>query len=264
MLCLCSSPPHDSPAVEYGYLRAVPFPDYPSTPCTANSAWNTAPKPTAFIGRCCAGWSAWRTRSNRRSLKRGEVDASHLYCFPTAVFRERILRARLKATAHLLLFPVIGFVFWSVAPSLFAQKVPVAEQTLPNGMRLLLVERHDDPTIAGGWVAHVGSANERPGITGIAHLFEHMMFKGTPTLGTKDYNKDLEIISEQEKVREDIRREEVKMRAAYRNGEIDDLLKPENKTPRFRELEKKFNELIAQQREILVKNEFDKIYTTAG
>ncbi|HEY2951337.1 MAG TPA: pitrilysin family protein [Verrucomicrobiae bacterium] len=153
---------------------------------------------------------------------------------------------------------------FSVPLPLFAQKVPVTETTLPNGLRLLLVERHDDPTIAGGWVAHVGSANERPGITGIAHLFEHMMFKGTPTLGTKDYKKDLQIISEQEKVREDIRREEVKMRAAYRNGDIDDLLKPENKTPRSRELDKKFNALIAQQREILVKNEFDKIYTTAG
>ena len=78
---------------------------------------------------------------------------------------------------------------------------------MPNGLRVLMVERHDDPTIAGGWVAHVGSANERPGITGIAHLFEHMMFKGTPTIGTKDYQKDLAIIAEQEKVRGDIRRE---------------------------------------------------------
>jgi predicted Zn-dependent peptidase len=145
-----------------------------------------------------------------------------------------------------------------------AQKVPVAEKTLPNGMRLLMVERHDDPTIAGGWVAHVGSANERPGITGIAHLFEHMMFKGTPTLGTKDYKKDLAIIAEQEKVREQIRKEEALMRAAFRRGEIDDLLKPENKSERLRELEKKFDELIAGQREILVKNEFDRIYTTAG
>ena len=67
-----------------------------------------------------------------------------------------------------------------------AQQVPVTEHILSNGMKLLLVERHDEPTISGGWVAHVGSANERPGITGIAHLFEHMMFKGTPTLGTKD------------------------------------------------------------------------------
>ncbi len=148
--------------------------------------------------------------------------------------------------------------------SLWAQKVAVVEKTLPNGMRLLLVERHDDPTVAGGWVAHVGSANERPGITGIAHLFEHMMFKGTPTLGTKDYPKDLEIIAVQEKVREQMRKEESKLREAYRRGEVDDLLKPENKTERLKELEKQFNELIARQRDILVKNEFDRIYTTAG
>ena len=153
--------------------------------------------------------------------------------------------------------------FWGL-PSLRAQKVAVAERILTNGMRVLMVERRDDPTVAGGWVAHVGSANERPGITGIAHLFEHMMFKGTPTLGTKDYTKDLEIIAAQERIRNEIRKEEAKMRAAYRRGEITDLLKPENKSPRLEELEKQFGELIAQQREVLVKNEFDRIYTTAG
>jgi len=160
---------------------------------------------------------------------------------------------------------VFGFVLM-VAPvrPLVAQQVPVIEKHLPNGMTLLMVERHDDPTIAGGWVAHVGSANERPGITGIAHLFEHMMFKGTPAIGTKNYKKDLQIINEQEKLRDEMRKEEAKMRAAYRRGEIDDLQKPENKTARYKELEKKFNELIAQQREILVKNEWDRIYTTAG
>src|SRR5512135_1734998 len=80
-----------------------------------------------------------------------------------------------------------------------AQRVPVVEKELANGMRLLLVERHDDPSVAGGWVAHVGSSNERPGITGIAHLFEHMMFKGTPTIGTTNYQRDLEIIAAQER-----------------------------------------------------------------
>src|SRR5437879_2099687 len=127
-----------------------------------------------------------------------------------------------------------------------------------------MVERHDEPTVAGGWVAHVGSANERPGITGIAHLFEHMMFKGTPTIGTKDYKKDLEILDAQERIREQMRQEERIMRAEYRMGEIDDLLKPENKTERYKELEKEFNKLIAQQRDILVKNEFDRIYTGQG
>lgn len=147
---------------------------------------------------------------------------------------------------------------------LFAQQVPVIEKTLSNGMKLLMVARHDDPAVAGGWVAHVGSANERPGITGIAHLFEHMMFKGTPTIGTTNYQRDLEIIAEQEKLRDEMRAEDAKMRAAFRRGEIDDLLKPENKTARYQELDRKFNALVAEQRLILVKNEFDRIYSTAG
>jgi predicted Zn-dependent peptidase len=152
----------------------------------------------------------------------------------------------------------------ALALPLRAQKVPVIEKTLSNGLRVLMVERHDEPSVAGGWVAHVGSANERPGITGIAHLFEHMMFKGTPTIGTKDYRKDLDIIAEQEKVREEMRKEDVKMRAALRRGEIDDVLKPENKTARYKELDAQFKKLVDAQREILVKNEFDKIYTQGG
>ncbi|MFN2385196.1 MAG: M16 family metallopeptidase [Thermoanaerobaculia bacterium] len=151
-----------------------------------------------------------------------------------------------------------------LAAPLGAQKVPVEEKTLSNGMRLLIVEREGEPTVAGGWVAHVGSANERPGITGISHLFEHMMFKGTPTLGTKDYKKDLAIIAEQERLRTEMRKEESKMRAAYRRGEIDDLMKPENKTARLKELEKAFDKTIEEQRKVLVKNEFDRVYTDAG
>lgn len=131
-------------------------------------------------------------------------------------------------------------------------------------MKLLLVERHDEPAVAGGWVAHVGSSNEKPGMTGIAHLFEHMMFKGTPTIGTKNYKKDLEIITEQERIANEMRQEERKMRDEYRKGKIDDLLKPENKTARYRELEAEFNKLITEQREILVKNEFDKVYSAEG
>ncbi len=147
---------------------------------------------------------------------------------------------------------------------LTAQQVPVTEHVLSNGMKVLLVERHHAPNVAGGWVARVGSANERPGITGIAHLFEHMMFKGTPTLGTKDYKKDLEIIAEQERVRGLMRLEEAKMRVSLRRGEIDDMLKAENKTERWRVLEKEFQKLVEEQRKVLVKNEFDRIYTANG
>ncbi|MDB6129428.1 MAG: Peptidase domain protein [Verrucomicrobiales bacterium] len=148
--------------------------------------------------------------------------------------------------------------------SLHAQQVPVVEKHLSNGMKLLLLQRKDEPTVSGGFVAHVGSSNEREGITGIAHLFEHMMFKGTPTIGTKDYKKDLQIIQEQEKVRDEMREEEKKTRDAYRKGLIEDPAKFENQTDTWRELEKKFKDLIAQQREVQVKNEFDKIYTSNG
>lgn len=131
-------------------------------------------------------------------------------------------------------------------------------------MRVLLVERHDEPSISGGWVAHVGSANERPGITGVAHLFEHMMFKGTRTLGTTDYERDQAVIQRQEEVRSGIRSEEAKQRAAWRKGTIGDLRDPSHKSPRLKELEAEFDTLVQEQRELLVKNEFDRIYTTAG
>ena len=145
-----------------------------------------------------------------------------------------------------------------------AQELKVQETTLGNGMKLLLLPRKDEPSIACGWVAHVGSVNERPGITGISHLFEHMMFKGTPTIGTKDAKKDLEIIEEQEKLQAAMREEVAKMRAAQRRGELDDLTKPENKTARYKELEKQFDELVKAQRDLLVKEEFERTYAKQG
>ena len=74
-------------------------------------------------------------------------------------------------------------------------EVPVESFELDNGMKFLLVPMQEKTTVAAGWVAHVGSANERPGITGLSHLFEHMMFKGTHVIGTKDYARDVEIIT---------------------------------------------------------------------
>ena len=145
-----------------------------------------------------------------------------------------------------------------------AQELKVQETTLSNGMKLLLLPRKDEPAISCGWVARVGSVNERPGITGISHLFEHMMFKGTPTIGTKDAKRDLEIIEEQEKVQSALREEVAKMRAAQRRGELDDLAKPENKTARYKELEKQFDELVKAQRELLVKEEFERTYAKQG
>ncbi len=145
-----------------------------------------------------------------------------------------------------------------------AQEVKGEEHVLPNGMKLLLVQRPDEPTVSAGWVAKVGSVNERVGITGISHLFEHMMFKGTTTIGSKDPKRDLEIIAEQEKLRDEMRAEESKMRAAFRRGDVDDITKPESRTARYKELDAKFDVLVKEQRDLLVKNEFDRIYTKNG
>jgi predicted Zn-dependent peptidase len=173
------------------------------------------------------------------------------------VMIKTFLNRRETFLSLLLLFGVTG--------SLRAQQVPVVEKTLANGMRLLMVERHDEPTIAGGWVAHVGSSNEKLGMTGIAHLFEHMMFKGTTTIGTTDYKKDLDILAQQEVVRDEMRAEERKMRAMLRKGDIEgDLLKPENWTPHYKELQKQFADLVDQERKVIVKNEFDVVFSREG
>lgn len=66
----------------------------------------------------------------------------------------------------------------------------VVRHTLKNGMKVLLMERHANPTIAFHIYYDVGSVDEEIGKTGLAHLFEHMAFKGTPTLGTKDFAKE--------------------------------------------------------------------------
>ncbi len=107
-----------------------------------------------------------------------------------------------------------------------AQKVEAQVHTLENGMQFLLVPREGDPNVAAGWVAKVGSVDERPGVTGVAHLFEHMMFKGTHTLGTTNIDKDLAIIAELEKVRAQIRDEEEKLIEDHRRGRIEDPQDP--------------------------------------
>ena len=145
-----------------------------------------------------------------------------------------------------------------------AQKVPVKEIVLDNGMRLLLVPRKGDPNIAAGWVARVGSVNERPGITGLSHLFEHMMFKGTHAVGTKDIAGNLKLIKEMDDVRAELRKEQESLILKARFGEISDAKDPKFRSARYKELLVKFEELTKREKELMVKDEFDRIYTTAG
>jgi predicted Zn-dependent peptidase len=150
------------------------------------------------------------------------------------------------------------------AVPLTAQDLPVVERTLSNGMRLVMVERHEQPTIAFGWLARVGSVNERPGMTGMAHLFEHMMFKGTKTIGTRDAKRDAELNARQDEAQARIREELTVLREKQRRGEIADMTDPKARTPRLSEALAEFDRLVKEQRELVVKDEMDKIYTQAG
>ncbi len=145
-----------------------------------------------------------------------------------------------------------------------AQKVPVQEIVLDNGMRVLLVPRKGDPNVAAGWVARVGSVNERPGITGLSHLFEHMMFKGTHAIGTRDIAANLQLIKEMDQVRADLRKEQEALILKARLGEIANPKDPAVRSERHKALLAKFDELTKREKELMVKDEFDRVYTTAG
>ncbi len=147
-----------------------------------------------------------------------------------------------------------------------AQQVEPEVFTLDNGMKFLLLPRADQPhNIAAGWVAKVGSVDEQPGMTGMAHFFEHLMFKGTRTIGTSDWRLDNRLILTQDGLRENmlhiIWNEQYER---YRRGEIDDPWDPRNDTEELANLRRTLNEMIEKHREVIVKDEFDAIYTRLG
>jgi len=136
-----------------------------------------------------------------------------------------------------------------VASPAVAQQVEPEIFTLSNGMKFLLVERHDQPnTIAAGWLAKVGSVNERPGITGISHFFEHMMFKGTDTIGTRDPQRDAGYRARQKLLRDRIN--ELTWTVQYerfKQGEIADPWDPKNDTTELAALRADLRRLMDEQ-----------------
>jgi len=83
----------------------------------------------------------------------------------------------------------------------------VKEQTLGNGMKILVIPNPGVPRVVGHVYYKVGSINERPGITGIAHVHEHMMFKGTKMMGVTDFEKDAALDRRIDEVMDQIYRE---------------------------------------------------------
>jgi len=68
-------------------------------------------------------------------------------------------------------------------------KLDIKETKLENGLIILTLEDHSAPVVSYQVWFRVGSRNERPGITGISHLFEHMMFKGSKNIGPEEHAK---------------------------------------------------------------------------
>src|SRR5437868_2379976 len=66
------------------------------------------------------------------------------------------------------------------------------KRTLSNGLVVIMAEDHTVPVVSYQTWFRVGSVDERPGMTGISHLFEHLMFKGTPKYGPKQFFQQLE------------------------------------------------------------------------
>ena len=75
----------------------------------------------------------------------------------------------------------------SIADLQMSFEKKVTEFTLANGLHFIVIERHDAPVVSFHTYVNVGSVDDPGGQTGLAHMFEHMAFKGTPTIGTRNW-----------------------------------------------------------------------------
>ena len=74
----------------------------------------------------------------------------------------------------------------------FADKISAARFALPNGLRVILMANHSAPIFSYQSWFKVGSKHEKPGKTGLAHLFEHLMFKGTTNHPVGEFDTEME------------------------------------------------------------------------
>ncbi len=99
---------------------------------------------------------------------------------------ERLLVICYRRRMRLLILPLAACVLACAQPS------DVHKDTLANGMKVLIQEDHNIPSVAMYFFFEIGSRNERPGITGISHFFEHMMFNGARKYGPGQFDVQME------------------------------------------------------------------------
>ncbi len=89
---------------------------------------------------------------------------------------------------HLLLLLLLPGLLCAQSLQDFEKKV--TSFTLPNGLQFLVIERHDAPVVSFHTYVNAGAVDDPSGSTGLAHMFEHMAFKGTPAIGSKNWLKE--------------------------------------------------------------------------
>ena len=130
------------------------------------------------------------------------------------------------------------------------ERLPVVRHVLPNGMTFLFLRKEGAPTVSFVTQFRAGAVDEWTGISGMAHLFEHMLFKGTPTLGTRDYAAEQRIFPRVDAVADSFT-------AEFRKGEEADTVVLARLRNRLKVLED-------SARTAVVSNELDRVLTENG
>ena len=112
------------------------------------------------------------------------------------------------------LLPLCGFMLLAGASAAQSLEGRVRQHQLANGMTLLLYERHQTPIISCRIYVDAGSANDALGQTGIAHMTEHIAFKGTKTLGVTDYDAERVLLAKLDELSQQIVEERANGEAA--------------------------------------------------
>ena len=122
--------------------------------------------------------------------------------------------------------------------------------TLDNGLTLLVYERPTAPVVSFFTFVNVGAAQEVPGITGLAHMFEHMAFKGTATVGTKDFKAEQKAMEQEDRAYAAYAAERTRA-GGPRPGKLE-------------ELKKAFDQARDAAAELVARDEFSEIIDRAG
>ncbi len=154
---------------------------------------------------------------------------------------------RNKIGACLALLIIV--VFSGLAQAVDLEK-KVIKTKLDNGLTVLMLERKFSPTVSLYIRYRVGAVDEVKGQSGAAHFLEHMMFKGTPTIGTKNYAAEKKILAQIEKTGARLDLEKMKKEKA--DPEI------------IKRLSTKLKSLQEKQRRYYIPNEIDRLYTENG